>query len=289
MKCLAISVLLLQVAVALASDDAECLLQVDMQVDQKRDEDTQSPCACVPWTQAYAEGASCSTGNELFFVKQRVPTSQEASLIRHFVGRDICDNFFYHLTGNMCVNRQSIYPDNGQWCYVSSQCNNLNNGVKGQPGHFNMKLCTSQDASLRDLSPRQLAQKSIEDHLDLSMLDKMSYPVNKHHWEDVRAFWGVQGTPDDLSPELRQEMSDIVATGRPHSFDNNISPHPPHYIVVGMTAFAVGPNTASGLFEEVQTEATLHKYWMHAAAQTDNPATLTKLQCLTGCDLPTAQ
>lgn len=275
MTCLAIRILLLQVAVAWASDDAECLLQVGMQVGQKRENHTQSPCACVPWTQAYSQGASCSTGNELFFVTQRRPTPIEATVIRQLMGSEACDNLFYHFTGshNECVNMNPTFPDRGQWCYVSPQCNSLNGGTRGEPGQMSMKMCTSQDASLRSLTPRQIAQRAQDEHIDLATLHKMSYPVSAHLWEQVSGFWGVDGTPADLSFDLRKEMSEVVASGIPQSFVSS-HPHPPHHIVYGHTAFAVLPNTASGLYEEVKT---------------DNPATLSKLVCLTGCDLPTAQ
>jgi hypothetical protein len=270
MTSLAIHVLLLQVSWALAVDDAQCLMQMDVRHVQSN---VQSPCACVPWEQAYSRGASCrnanGTGDELFFFHQRRPSPSEMPVLSLLVGAEFCDRFFGHLQGNSCVNR-NMGADYGQWCYVSPECNNGVAGPAGgaTPGQMYARVCTSHDANLRSLTPRQLLQRSIDQNLDLGLLHKMSYPLNTHLWSHVQAFWGIGGTPADLSPALRQEMSTIVATGAPHSFDTDYDQHPPHRIVVGRTVFAVEHNP-------------------HASPNI--PSTWTVLSCVTGCDLPTAQ
>merc|ERR1719213_1451385 len=157
--------------------------------------------------------------------------------------------------------------DYGTWCYVSSSCKALNCGDEGHP--FNMKICTDADAKLRDNSPRQLASFAMNHHIDLGLLHKMSYPRSSHLWPEVSAFWGINGTPQDLALSVRKEMEEVVAAGTPHSFDIDANQHPPHRIVVGRTVFAVHNRQVSLV--------------------TADPGTWQMLECLQGCDLPTAQ
>merc|ERR1719213_321514 len=115
----------------------------------------------MPWQEAYhSHGASCLNGYEYFFVSQRRPFANE-TFLNSLVGGEFCQRFYQQLHGNACVNR-NMGADYGQWCYVSSECDDLNGGEAGHHGGLSLRHCTANDANLRYRHPRELAQMAID-------------------------------------------------------------------------------------------------------------------------------
>merc|ERR1719401_838450 len=76
---------------------------------------------------------------------------------------EYCDGMFLGMADNTCV---KVAPDNdaaqwyGQsWCYVSSECQNLNGGVHVKGKTVSAKFCTeAEDEVLSEKSPEQLME-----------------------------------------------------------------------------------------------------------------------------------
>jgi len=270
----AICVLLLQVALPLASEDTECLLQVGMHVDQKRNISAPSPCACIPWTEAYSEARTlCGNGYEYFsnfHGKPFLNVGLGADLLEG-VWKTYCVGFYSRLKGNTCMNRNLDAADNsGQWCYVSKECNDLNGGEIGKAYHLgskipaiggglNAKICTKDDPSLRDWSPAYLALIAMQYSVNLNLLCRASYPRSIHHWADVSEAWGIPGN-GPLSHDLSEEMNKIKLSRVPHLFDATTgSGHSTDLkIVSGSAVWAIVPEDSS-------------------------PSTSYRVECLAGC------
>jgi len=197
-----------------------------------------SSCSCMNWKEVYASKLSvCGRANE-FLPHPRLPeTQQQFRKDVSAMGPEFCDRFFTHLDNRKCVN-MNMGPDRGQWCYVSQTCAQAE---KVPLSAVSWKNCSAQDLLFRDATPIELAAYAHANNLDLGLLHKLSYPLyTEHMWSDVEMFWGFGSSPISSMPaELRQEMQQIVDSGKPYSFDTAADKHPPHRIVVGMTVYAV--------------------------------------------------
>jgi len=245
---------------------AEALVPALLHVSKERLAGSQgSACACLPWHEAY-NGSSlrCGLGNEFRGVLGTAgqPDAGRMLMLRLLFGGEFCNRFYMALQGNQCVNMNQG-ADEGQWCYVSPDCTNLQGGARVAGGHMAWKHCGAQDAGLRSYMPEALAEVARVQDLDLGLLHKMSYPLFKGHlWRDVQAFWGLGGSVEAMPAALREQMQSIVDSGKPYSFDTAADSHPPHKIVVGMKVYTVSFASSPG---------------------TSHPGTWCKLTCQTGC------
>jgi len=219
-------------------------------------------CQCDMWKQVYQErNVTCGMGNE-FYTQKKVNGLQgdELSFARNTWGSTYCGSFFKTLKDNFCVNINQG-KDEGQWCYVSSACKELNGGdlLPGQRQAW--KKCAEKDNTLRDYTPEDLAALAKTADLDLSFVHKMAYPLHEGHlWAEVSPFW--EGG-EQLPEELAKDMQAIVDSGKPHSFNTRGSGRPPHRIVVGKKVYAVEPTITLG----------------HSSL-----GTRSNLACILGCD-----
>eukprot|EP00420_Gonyaulax_spinifera_P024563 CAMPEP_0197912282 /NCGR_PEP_ID=MMETSP1439-20131203/74468_1 /TAXON_ID=66791 /ORGANISM="Gonyaulax spinifera, Strain CCMP409" /LENGTH=260 /DNA_ID=CAMNT_0043534059 /DNA_START=70 /DNA_END=852 /DNA_ORIENTATION=- len=219
-------------------------------------------CKCDTWRSVYQErNVTCGSTNEFYSVRQSSGLNgEELNLFRNNWGSQFCAGFYKRLQDNTCANI-NLGKDEGQWCYVSSGCKDLNGGSVTPGARESWKKCGEKDAKLRNYTPEELAALAKTADLDLGMLHKMAYPLHEGHlWNEVASFWeGGEPIPE----KLEKEMQAIADSGKPYSFDTRSSKRSPHRIVVGKKVYAVEPTITLGQ---------------------SSPGTQNTLACIKGCD-----
>lgn len=152
-----------------------------------------SECRCLNWKEAYrSKKAFCGQGKELALLESESQLSLD--LMLPFVESEYCSDFFERLDHNRCVTLQhgtsAEKQQHNTWCYVSPQCQHLNQGTWLPRGGASWKTChAGKDSLLRDLSLPELSTLANDGELDLGLLVRFSYPVQPQLWQDVEEFW----------------------------------------------------------------------------------------------------
>merc|ERR1739848_466107 len=100
--------------------------------------------------------------------------------------------------------------ENGEWCYVKSQCSTLNGGKRIPNTDVSWKLCSDRDKLLRSKSPMELDDLATENDWELGLLVKMAYPMwdgkEGETWQDIGAAFGFMEEKKD-----KQNTTDTTA------------------------------------------------------------------------------
>lgn len=187
-----------------------------------------------------------------------------------YIGDAFCKNYYERLPKeqNYCSNYHFVnrpnQPDGGQWCYVSSECQNLHGGNQVTTG-ISWKGCDNKkDSMMRNMTLDQLQAWQASDDLDIGILVKFAYPVfEKIPWESVRAFFGLEGAP--LEEHGAKMMQDIVDSKQPLVF-SSVNGHPPFGVIVGDKTY----------------EVRLTEGW-EAQWNASHMGKITELVCVKGC------
>lgn len=159
-------------------------------------------CKCLNWKETYASGAAeCGAGNEFFYLEDKFgPAAGKA--ITPQLQQEFCDNFYLKIDDNFCTNVR-MGADNGQWCYVDPSCP----GAQASKGTSTAlwKECGANDKRLRAYSPKQLESLAASAHLDFGLLHKMSYPLDKALWKQVKDFWNVTEMDLKIMPQFLKD------------------------------------------------------------------------------------
>uniref|UniRef100_A0A6T1N416 Uncharacterized protein n=1 Tax=Alexandrium monilatum TaxID=311494 RepID=A0A6T1N416_9DINO len=201
-------------------------------------------CTCMNWKETYDSGlVNCGRSLEFFLVTKRGVSGVKAA---HMIGDEFCGKFFSRIKTNFCVNTDFNHKPRGfpgmaakQWCYVSSDCENLHGGWALPGLSVSVKACNSSDSMLRNMSPEQLDAIRGNQDLDLGLLAKFSYPI----WQDERwpqlenLFIGDQAASNRRAAG-RSDLDEVVASGEPMLFDSKDG-HPPFHVVVGSKIYKI--------------------------------------------------
>jgi len=232
-----------------------------------RDED---PCACRNWMDTYATtGVKCGMTNEYYFATRQHALPEYSLGDFNGLKDEFCLRFFEAINDDYCIN-VNMGVDRGQWCFVDAACPSLAGGDKVN-GQVSWKMCSPEkDRMLRQYDPPALAKLATEQHLELGLMNKMSYPLSGYKWKYVSGFWGATldeltsvqdvlpgatvdqvkdflrprwGKRDrDIDDEMKKDLLSIFNSGVPTTFDTAKDNHPPHVIVHGKTVYVVIPN-----------------------------------------------
>lgn len=238
-------------------------------------------CACMSYQEAYHNhGVQCGQGSEL--LEHFQPT--HFGRVLPFMGLEFCGRFYTQRNDSYCSNAVfSAAPR--QWCYVSSQCNELNGGAiveslvpnqtlasqdhvfsfhdTGLQSTVSMKYCGAGDQALRDLSPPQLHELASTQRFDVGLFVKEAYPIASHAlWSDIRAFFGTNASTTGMSSQLRE----VIASGVATVFDS-ATHHPPFAVVHGNRAY----------------EVVLDMAYLRSAGSNLDPFLISTFNCL-GCE-----
>jgi len=188
-------------------------------------------CACLPWKETYASGsATCGdtfewteAANYLHFsshegkagpndgyaVDPSTWISNEGWQFygREALSRELCTGMYLNMPGSMCVR---VAPANDEtkwygktWCYVSSECQNLNGGLHIANKTVSAKFCEAgMDDILGEKSPQELKDlytaeyDASHDPPALSKLLKMAYPNMGNDFSTVKQTeWQIKTAP----------------------------------------------------------------------------------------------
>uniref|UniRef100_A0A7S1RNE6 Kringle domain-containing protein n=1 Tax=Alexandrium catenella TaxID=2925 RepID=A0A7S1RNE6_ALECA len=197
-------------------------------------------CECLAWKGVYAHGSTrCGAVFEMGW-------SPHA-----------CKRVFKRLKKNYCLNVNQT-KNVGQWCYVSSACQQLNGGteVYESPG-INWKLCKAgEDPVSHMLGVDQLVNTATQSDIEISQLAQMFYPVLQDaYWEQAKAYFDAARNATDFShfpPKLRGKLSETMASGRAVVFRSaNRNTLPPYGVLKGTNLWEMsfsegGGSTANG-------------------------------------------
>lgn len=162
-------------------------------------EQTRDVCECLNWKSTYeSKKTRCGVANELFMLMSKIDPKYYAPVKKSNLGTEFCTHFYETIDDNVCTNIDMSGAENewysGQWCYVSSECTDLNGGkivkkgkksgeamrgrYEGVPKNnitesttgLSWKICKAgQDRTLRDMDVPALAEWSKQHHVDLGV------------------------------------------------------------------------------------------------------------------------
>jgi len=164
-------------------------------------------CTCLPWQQTYASG-SATSGDAFEFGMECVwrfsqgdhhvdnPNAHFPSSAQDWMSHScktnpdsqnaehVSSNLFLKMSGgsNACIKVASTNADTEwygkSWCYVSSECKDLNGGVQIPNKPVSAKLCTEdEDEVLSEKSPTELLQwMNAEGLSDADLVARLAYP-----------------------------------------------------------------------------------------------------------------
>lgn len=213
-----------------------------------RDQKDPSACKCLNWRTVYGSGLiECGMGNEYYFNTSKLsPKKEDISIVKKEQNQSVCHYFFERLDFNKCMNI-NVGKYEGQWCYVSQDCHTLNGGAK--LNGINWKLCREakpdNDELTRDVGPVMLNSYAWDFDINFGILHKFAYPCEKGHqgqiWPHMAKCWGLNNESDykTLPNWLSRKCNEIMAAGKPWSFDTREDQNLPHVIVVGFQVFRV--------------------------------------------------
>jgi len=205
-----------------------------------------NPCTCLEWKMVYRDlGVQCGEGLEFFHKARKAKlTNQEIDSYQRTAGKDTCKRLFTRLRDNVCFNL-NVGEDNGQWCYTSSECQELNGGeiVEGKNVAYKKCNATEGDHLTRDMQPEVLEEMTRQHELDLSFAHKMAYVTVDHlFWRDVKPFFKSKKDREAMPEDIRDEVQRIVDSGVPTSIDVDEDRLPPHRIIAGKRVYGVEPD-----------------------------------------------
>eukprot|EP00747_Dinoflagellata_sp_TGD_P016321 gnl/TRDRNA2_/TRDRNA2_125032_c0_seq1.p1 gnl/TRDRNA2_/TRDRNA2_125032_c0~~gnl/TRDRNA2_/TRDRNA2_125032_c0_seq1.p1 ORF type:complete len:808 (-),score=136.06 gnl/TRDRNA2_/TRDRNA2_125032_c0_seq1:115-2538(-) len=234
------------------------------------DDNQAGACDCQNWKNAYiSRKATCGMGPEFYmFTHDDHPSEDQYNDVRvQKDAKELCTSFFERMDHDLCVNVNKG-EDKGQWCYVSSDCSDINGGSMAKfNDKFGWKRCRrDQDGMLRKKIPEYLEMLAERDDVDLGLLHKMSYPLDQGRipylgmsrteplWSDRRDLWIIRHHRSQTKMNILEKMLDLgktllqtrvaridhfLVTGKPHSFDTRADGKPPHRIMLGANVYAV--------------------------------------------------
>jgi len=211
---------------AVASEDASALLQVGTAT-QKAD-----PCRCMVWADVYSKHeVVCGMANELGFLPH--PERHPAKI------QEICSRFFEKFTDRHCVQTLPSEPVQDQWCYVSEECQELDDGVHMEGSDVSWKHCSPEkDAQLSTLTPEELHKIAVKTGTDPSLLLRLAYPLWMQTNPDDYMYWpGAQMVLGLIPPygnltRKNQTVHKIMATNQPYVL-NSLTGKPPYGLIWG--------------------------------------------------------
>lgn len=210
-------------------------------------------CACLSWQEVYMMGsAKCGDAFEfptisqwkhavnghLLDVNANFPstaaewmTSYDKAQGSDVLDSEYCDGMFLKMHGNTCV---KVASDNDatqwygkSWCYVSSECQNLNGGVRVENKVVSAKFCIEgEDEMLSEKSPEQLMKWVNDQRLapKLALVVKMGYPYMGEGFSELMTL--QYGNKTALSTEQIgplgarfATLQEVIAKGKPVVYD----------------------------------------------------------------------
>lgn len=210
-------------------------------------------CACLSWQETYAKGsANCGDAFEFPTISQWIhaendhltdvnanfPSTAEKWMTSSdklegwdALHSEYCDGMFLKMPSNTCV---KVASDNdatqwyGQsWCYVSSECQNLNGGVRVPGKTVSAKFCTeAEDEVLSEKSPEQLMEWCNKEGLSpmLGLVVKMAYPYMGEEFSELAPL--QYGDATALSTQQKGALAarlvtlkEVIAKGQPVVYD----------------------------------------------------------------------
>lgn len=234
------------------------------------------------WESAYEKHVNCGDGLEKYAHRDMSQDEYDVN---------VCQRFFTRISENFCVNigmhNKENKKSNGQWCYVSRQCKELNGGKIVDDTRAAWKRCAGgDDEHLRDMDPEDVAVKAQDLNLDVATMLKMSYPVwEKHYWSEVRSFFLENATApiaeEDSSEEdtaLYSKMQELKhESARPmlfmHPRGEDQVTFPPGLVPYGEDRTLLSLVWGKQVYHVVPT----------AEPQQYSPATWHELVCVQGC------
>jgi hypothetical protein len=187
-------------------------------------------CECMSWQDVYRNhNVTCGQGLEL-----AVFGGMKA---KEFVGMEFCVHFYHNISSNFCTQGMFGTPNEEQWCYVSSECQELGGGSPVN-SEVSWKQCQDDvDTTLRTLTPEQLYNLSVKEDRDAGLMLKMAYPtwpttaeLGGLHWEDVKDY--LNGTATEAAQNVTNALQFLETYKRPYVFDSEDG-HPPIGVVYG--------------------------------------------------------
>jgi len=208
-------------------------------------------CTCLSWQETYAKGsAQCGDAFEFSTISQwlhadnmhltdvnaNFPTTAENWMTSEDKTQgweplhgEYC-GLFLNVLDNKCI---KVASDNratewyGQsWCYVSSECQNLNGGVRVPGKTVSAKFCTeAEDDVLSEKSPQQLMEWYNEEGIaPLGLVVKMAYPYMGEAFSELMPF--QYGDAKALATEQTGALAtrlatlqEVIAQGKPVIYD----------------------------------------------------------------------
>lgn len=186
-------------------------------------------CKCLNWKDVYLEDrTTCGEGMELLmFGLQRIPSRWHVLEVRRALGLSdvqFCVGFFHRMDDNRCVKPiVTAYGEtrwfNGTWCYVNSNCPDLNGGhrIADPSRNVSVKFCTAgRDKRLSDLDPMALMDLGKQMHAVIGQVVKLSYPrldlPGGTAWPSYRRalLTGDDGAMPELLRQARRGETPIV-------------------------------------------------------------------------------
>lgn len=209
-------------------------------------------CTCLSWRKTFNKGkASCGDAFEFPTISQwnhaenghltdvnaNFPSTAEEWMTSSDkkagwepLHSEYCDSFFLKMPGNTCVKVASDNDDTQwygkSWCYVSSECQNLNGGVKVN-NVVSAKFCTEdEDEVLSEKSPKELMEWYNKEGLApmLGLVVKMGYPYMGENFSELISWLVNKPTPFPLQQNgtLADKLStlgQVIAAGKPVVYD----------------------------------------------------------------------
>merc|ERR1712151_1170169 len=129
-----------------------------------------------------------------------------------------------------------IGHDEGTWCYVSKECENLNGGARSLRAPVSWKRCAAfVDSSLRDNTPEALLDLAKEHDVAFNILDKYAYSGQR----GGEAKYPIVHTWDFADGRVPQQMTPFMESREPLVFDTHNDGHVPHVIIFNNKVYRV--------------------------------------------------
>lgn len=239
---------------------------------------TVDTCTCLSWKDVYANGSvACGDAFELASKSQWLHGAVDGHLIDPNAGfpgtaqafmememevekevrKEYCMNFFMKIPFNDCIKVASTNDESEwygkSWCYVPSQCQSLNGGVRVEGKSVSAKFCTeAEDDLLSEKSIYDLATWANDAKLEygLPLTVKLAYPYMGENFTDISdlpsdkmfSFNKAPSTPE--AEQRRKTLAKVRATRKPVVYDTGDHASKKR-VILGSTTYAVDLDTAS--------------------------------------------
>jgi hypothetical protein len=241
-------------------------------------------CECLTWKDVYANYTiECGQGLEL------ASAGGMTAKVQH--GHQFCNLFYERLNNNYCTQGMWGTSVPNQWCYVTSNCQDLDGGAP-VTRELSWKQCEDGvDTPLRTLKPYDLRAISLQDNVDAGILLKMAYPVwakegqGHLNWPEVEDF--LNGTsPDQMTAIGVGKALQLLSTSdHPWVFDS-LDGNPPYGVVAGNQIVRANMSNWASTRAQVQgiADGLLGTAGWLAANPHKQPKKMTQFTCLRGCE-----